>query len=142
MPEVFPSEVIGLLEVLDNFGGKADMFKLATEVEMEFGRSLAVAKTAELLDFVDTPKQNVIFTDLGKRYVRAEPGEKKDIFSDQVRRLRIFQTLLTWLEESEEHEIERETVIERLQSYFPNERLDSLFDTLGGLRPLRGDPLL
>ncbi len=130
LPEVFPSEVIGLLEVLDNFGGKADMFKLATEVEMEFGRSLAVAKTAELLDFVDTPKQNVIFTELGKRYIRAEPSEKKDMFSDQVRRLRIFQTLLTWLEESEEHEIERETVIERLQSYFPNERLDSLFDTL------------
>ncbi len=130
LPEVFPSEVIGLLEVLDNFGGKADMFKLANEVEMEFGRSLAVAKTAELLDFVDTPKQNVIFTDLGKRYVRAEMDDKKQIFSDQVRRLRIFQTLLTWLEETEEHEIERETVIERLQSYFPNERLDSLFDTL------------
>lgn len=130
LPHVGPSEIVGLLEVLDNAGGKMDIFKLATETGSEFGHCLAVTKTAELLDFVDTPKQSVAFTELGKRFTRADIGERKELFSTQVRSLRIFQTLLNWLAESPEHEIERDAVIQRLQGYFPNEKLDTLFDTL------------
>jgi NitT/TauT family transport system ATP-binding protein len=127
---VGPSEIIGLLEVLDDNKGKMDIFHLATETGMEFGHCLAVTKTAELLDFVDTPKQSVAFSELGKRFMRADTAERKELFSAQVRGLRIFQTLMTWLEESPEKEIERDAVTARLQTYFPNEKLDKLFDTL------------
>ncbi len=132
LPEVNPSEIIGLLEVLDDAGGKMDIFKLATETESEFGHSLAVTKTAEILDLVDTPKQTVIFTELGRRFVRADTADRKALFSKQVKSLRVYQTLMTWLEESAEKEIERDTVIAKLQPYFPNEKLDRLFDTLVG----------
>ncbi len=130
LPAVSPSEVIGLLEVLDDAGGKMDIFMLANETESEFGHSLAVTKTAEILDFVETPKQMVQFTDFGRKFVRADSAERKILFSTQVKALRIIQTLLAWLEQSPNHEIEREAVINRLQTYFPNEKLDSLFDTL------------
>lgn len=130
LPHVSPSEIIGLLEVLDTAGGKMDIFKLATETASEFGHSLAVTKTAELLDLVDTPKQSVTFTELGRRFIRADTAERKELFSTQVRGLRIIQTLLTWLEETQEKEIERDAVISKLQTYFPNEKLDYLFDTL------------
>jgi len=132
IPHVGPSEIIGLLEVLDDKGGKMDIFQLATDTGSEFGHCLAVTKTAELLDFVDTPRQSVAFTDLGRRLMRADTGERKDLFSTQVRNLRIFQTILTWLEESPEKAIERDAVTARLQTYFPNEKLDRLFDTLIG----------
>lgn len=130
LPHVGPSEIIGLLEVIDNAGGKMDIFKLSTETSSEFGHCLAVTKTAELLDFVDTPRQNVIFTDLGKKFVKADVTERKILFSAQVKSLRIFQTLLQWLEETPEKEISKEVVISKLQTYFPNEKLDKLFDTL------------
>lgn len=130
LPAVGPSEIIGLMEVLDNAGGRMDMFMLATETGSEFGHCLAVTKTAELLDFVDTPKQAVVFTELGKRFMRADTAERKEIFSAQIRGLRIFQTILIWLEESPEKEIERDAAIARLQTYFPNEKLDRLFDTI------------
>ena len=107
-----------------------DIFALANETESEFGHTLAVTKTAEILDFVDTPKQTVEFTELGKRFVRADTLDRKDLFSNQVRGLRIFQTLLAWLSETETKEIEKDTVLQRLQNYFPNEKLDRLFDTL------------
>lgn len=132
LPPVSPSEIIGLMEVLDTAGGKMDIFKLATETASEFGHCLAVTKTAELLDFVDTPKQTVVFTDLGKKFMRADTAERKELFSKQVKGLRIIQTLLTWLEETPEKEIERDSVILKLQTYFPNEKLDDLFDTLVG----------
>ena len=132
LPAVSPSEVIGLLEGLDDAGGKMDIFMLANETETEFGHSLAVTKTAEILDFVETPKQLVVFTDFGRKFVRADSADRKVLFANQVKSLRVVQTLLAWLEQSPNHEIEREAVISRLQSYFPNEKLDSLFDTLVG----------
>jgi NitT/TauT family transport system ATP-binding protein len=127
---VSPSEIIGLMEVLDNANGKMDIFQLATETASEFGHCLAVTKTAELLDFVDTPKQSVVFTEVGQRFMRADTAERKELFSAQLRGLRIFQTLFSWLDEGPEKEISREDVISRLQAYFPNEKLDKLFDTI------------
>lgn len=133
IPPVGPGEIVGLLEVLEDAGGTIDIFKLAVETGSEFGHCLAVIKTTELLDFIDTPKQTVVFTELGKKFMKEEGPERKDIFSDQIKTLRIFQTLLAWLAESEEHEIQREEVINRFQTYFPNEKLDQLFDTLVSL---------
>ncbi len=104
-----------------------NIFKLANETENEFGHSLAVTKTAEILDFVDTPKQTVIFTDLGKRFVRADTGERKELMSVQIQDLRIFQILLSWLAESPTHEIDRDVVLAKLQEYFPNEKLRACF---------------
>ncbi len=130
LPPVGPSEIIGLLEVLDDNGGKMDIFHLANETGSEFGHCLAITKTAELLDFVDTPKQTVTFTDLGKKFMRADTADRKELFSNQVKGLRLFQTILLWIEENEEKSLERDAVIARLQTYFPNEKLDRFFDTV------------
>jgi NitT/TauT family transport system ATP-binding protein len=130
LPPISPSEIIGLLEVLDDAGGKMDIFLLATETESEFGHSLAVTKTAEILDLVETPKQMVVFTELGKKFVSSDSTERKTILSTQIKNLRVLQTLLSWVEEIPAKEIERDAVIARLQGYFPNEKLDTLFDTL------------
>jgi NitT/TauT family transport system ATP-binding protein len=130
LPAVTPGEIVGLLEVLDDAGGKMDIFMLANETESEFGHSLAVTKTAEILDLVETPKQMAVLTDLGRKFIRADSADRKDLFAAQIRNLRIIQTVLTWLEESQEHEIERDAVIARLQTYFPNQKVEQLFDTL------------
>ena len=132
LPPVNPSELIGLLEVLQNNGGKMDIFKLASETASEFGRCLSITKTAELLDFVDTPKTTVVFTPLGERFVNADTSERKKIFQERLWSLRVFQTLLNWIEESPEKQLDKEIVLSRLAAHFPNERLDALFDTLVG----------
>lgn len=130
LPPVNPGEIIGLLEVLEGAGGEMDIFKLANETGSEFGKCLGILKTAELLDFIDTPKQKVIFTSLGRRFISEDTPDRKVIFADQIEKLRIFQLLMAWISESENHEIERDEVVNRLQAYFPNEQLDRLFDTL------------
>jgi NitT/TauT family transport system ATP-binding protein len=62
--------------------------------------------------------------------VRVDSGERKDILSTQIKELRIFQTLLDWIAQEAAKELHRDEVIQRLQQYFPNEKLDQLFDTL------------
>lgn len=130
IPDVSPSEIIGLLEILDDHGGKMDIFQLANQTETEFGHSLAITKTAEILDFVDTPKQIVVFTDLGKKFVRMDTLERKALFAQQIKGLKIIQKVLYWLENSPDKQILKDTLIENLKPHFPNEKLERLFDTI------------
>jgi len=56
LPTAQVSQIIGLLEMLDDRGGEVNIFAFANELQLEFGRTIAVAKAAEMLDLVDTPR--------------------------------------------------------------------------------------
>ena len=55
IPQVGISKIIGLLEVLDDAGGRYDVFRLARDINYEFGEILKVIKAAEMLELVVTP---------------------------------------------------------------------------------------
>src|SRR5712691_888915 len=67
LPRATTSEIVGLLEYLDARGGTDDIFDLAAETDHEFGAMIAITKAAEILDLVDTPKQNLRLTAEGRR---------------------------------------------------------------------------
>jgi NitT/TauT family transport system ATP-binding protein len=87
LPEVTISEVIGLLEVLDNRGGRENVFELADDLGREFGTVLAVVKAAELIDLVDTPRQEVVLTDIGRTVLSKNIAERKVILREHVLQL-------------------------------------------------------
>ena len=70
LPDASIVEIIGLLEVLDDRGGTEDVFDLVEDSGSEFGKVMAVVKAAELLDFVDTPKQDVVLAESGRAVPR------------------------------------------------------------------------
>jgi NitT/TauT family transport system ATP-binding protein len=130
LPDVSASEVIGLCEVLDDHDGHADVFHLVDHIGQEFGRVLTVTKAAELLDFVDTPKQDVVLTDEGKRFLAASIPDRKLMFRDRVRHLRIFHDILGLLERADGHAIATEIVLETLALRLPYEDPDRMLRTL------------
>jgi NitT/TauT family transport system ATP-binding protein len=130
LPEAGVSEVIGLLEVLVDHGGRADVFHLVEHIGHEFGRILAVVKAAELLDLVDTPKQDVVLTNEGKRFLAASVPERKVIFRDQIRTLRIFRDILQLIERAEGHEVDVDVVLSTLALRLPYEDPDRMLQTL------------
>ncbi|MBI3535372.1 MAG: hypothetical protein HY072_07810, partial [Deltaproteobacteria bacterium] len=48
LPQTSIPEILGLLGLLKSKGGKEDIYKLAAELKMEFGTTLAVIRGAEL----------------------------------------------------------------------------------------------
>jgi NitT/TauT family transport system ATP-binding protein len=94
LPAAGASEVIGLLEVLDDRGGRENVFALAEDLGREFGKVLNVVKAAELLGFVDTPKQDVELADEGRAFLRASVPERKKLFREAVLQLRIVRDVL------------------------------------------------
>jgi NitT/TauT family transport system ATP-binding protein len=89
LPDVSISEVMGLLGVLDGRGGRENVFALADDLGREFGATLSVVKAAELVDLVDTPKQEVVLTDTGRRALQATVADRKKLFREEVLKLRV-----------------------------------------------------
>jgi NitT/TauT family transport system ATP-binding protein len=130
LPDAGANEIIGLCEVLDDHDGHADVFHLVDHIGQEFGRVLSVTKAAELLDFVDTPKQDVVLTEEGRRLLAASGPERKLMFRDRVRRLRIFADTLALLDRAAGHAVDTEVVLEMLALRLPYEDPDRMLKTL------------
>jgi NitT/TauT family transport system ATP-binding protein len=129
LPDVLPSEVVGLLEYLDARGGREDVFRIAAETRREFGRVITVVKAAEMLDLVDTPKRQVVLEPEGKQFVKALPEERQAIWRQHLLKIRLFREVRDALERAEQHSIDRDFVLERIVLNIPQENYEKVFET-------------
>jgi len=130
LPPASLSVINGLLEYLDANGGSDNLFRIASMMGQEFGAMIATVKAAEMLDFVDTPKQAVVLTAEGRRFVRAEPDERTAIWREQILKLRFFREIYDLLRRSPNGEVDAETVHERITGMMPHEKYETVFDTM------------
>jgi NitT/TauT family transport system ATP-binding protein len=129
LPRTSTSEIVGLLEYLDSQGGADDIFELAAATDHEFGHMMAIVKAAEMLNLVDTPKQAVVLTAEGKRFVQAETEDRKTIWRDQLLKLRLFQDVRSLLQR-EEGEASGDLVREMIIIALPREKYEEMFETM------------
>jgi NitT/TauT family transport system ATP-binding protein len=129
LPQATTSEVVGLLEYLDAKGGVDDIFEVAAETSREFGNMMTITKAAELLNFVDTPKQDVVLTADGRRFVRADAEERKAIWRKQLLELRLFKDVAALLQR-EEGEVDADIVREMIILALPRENYQQMFETM------------
>jgi NitT/TauT family transport system ATP-binding protein len=130
LPHTDTSDVIGLLEYLDAKNGVDDIFDVAAATGREFGQIMTITKAAELLNFVDTPKQDIVLSAQGRRFVRAEAEERKAIWREQLLKLRLFLDVRTMLEQRPDHGASGDLVREMIILALPRENYEELFDTL------------
>lgn len=60
IPDCQLTWVFGLLETLEDRGGRDDGYKIARDLQFKFSDLLKVMKTAEILGFVSTPAGDVV----------------------------------------------------------------------------------
>jgi NitT/TauT family transport system ATP-binding protein len=129
LPPAPSSDILGLLEYLETQGGAGDLFQVAAATHVTFEKILASVKGAEMLDFVDTPKRQVVLTPLGQRFVRANMDDRKDIWKAQLLELRLFR-LVQELIDLHEGELKADELLAELQQRLPMENSEQTFDTL------------
>lgn len=130
IPQVAISRIIGLLEVLDDAGGRYDVFRLARDINYEFGAILQVIKAAELLELVVTPGADVVLTGTGSRLLRSKVNGRKKLLRDQIRRLPLFHSIIEILTRSEDHRADEDTFLEILALHLPAEDSEALLKTV------------
>jgi NitT/TauT family transport system ATP-binding protein len=130
LPNVQIVEMIGLLEAIADQGGFADIFELAHGTGKDFGRTLYLVKAAELLDLVDTPKQNVVLTDLGRHFVEGDINVRKRMLHELFGSLRIVQMTSNLLRKNENLRLPVESLTERVGEWLPNENPHHVVEAL------------
>ena len=130
IPQVSISRVIGLLEVLDDAGGRYDVFRLARDVNFEFGEILKVIKAAEMMDLVVTPGADVVLTATGKELLRAKVNARKKLLKHQVQRIPLFTSVVDALRKAEGNRADEGMFLEMFALHLPAEDAEALLKTV------------
>ncbi|MGZ4808180.1 MAG: ABC transporter ATP-binding protein [Thermoanaerobaculia bacterium] len=130
LPSATTSEIVGLLEYLDANRGRDEIFGIASATDHEFGTIIAIVKAAEMLGFVDTPRDAVILTSDGRRLVRADADARKAIWREQLLKLRLFQDVWGLLTQHHDHAVGADIVREMIIISMPRENYEAMFDTM------------
>lgn len=130
IPNVPVNTIVGLLEILEDSRETIDVFELSARIGKEFGETIAIVKAAEMLNLVETPKDDVHMTQLGWYFLAAPLPARKTLFKRAILNLRLFQMLAKRLEEAEEHQISADTIREELATLLPYDQPSKLFETL------------
>jgi NitT/TauT family transport system ATP-binding protein len=122
--------VFGLLETLEDRGGRDDGYKIARDLQFKFGDLLKVMKAAEILGLVITPDGDVVLEPLGRRFLESDMNGRKLIIREQLKQHGLFSYLVRLLRGQEEHSLSRQTVLEHLALLLPNEKPEKMFTTI------------
>ncbi len=108
IPKASPSEITGLLVLLNSHKGSEDVALLADDLDLEIDEILPSLEFAEVLGLVKVVEGRATFTELGRRLVQGTIRDRKAIVREQLRRTALFKTILRALENAPDHSLSDE----------------------------------
>src|SRR5450755_2177605 len=130
IPNVPVETIIGLLEIIEDAQETINVFDLSARIGKEFGETIATVKAAEMLDLVDTPKDDVLMTEAGWYFLAAPAPARKTLFRQAISKLRLFQMLAARLAAAPDGRINADSVLEELGTLLPYDQPSKLLQTL------------
>ena len=128
IPYVPVAQILGLMKVLHDSPELSNLYEISDEIGTDFGETIAIVKAADILDLVDTPKHDVYLTELGRRFIAADREGQRELFAQQVFKLRIFHIILALLGEHEEVEADR--IVRDIATALPYDNPEKTFETM------------
>ncbi|MCI4323153.1 MAG: AAA-associated domain-containing protein [Thermoplasmata archaeon] len=109
-PKCAPSEMMGLLVLLNEHKGEDDLARLADDLDLEIDEILPSSDFAEALQLVRMKDGRITLTDIGRKLLAATIRDRKELLREQLKRTTLFRTLVRALESSAEHQLTEEQV--------------------------------
>ena len=130
LPNVPVETIVGLLESIEDAQETINVFDLSARIGKEFGETIAIVKAAEMLDLVDTPKDDVLMTQTGWYFLAAPAPARKTLFRQAIIKLRLFQLLTARLAVEPDKRVDAGIVLGELGALLPYDQPPKLFQTL------------
>ena len=130
IPNVPVETIIGLLEIIEDAQETINVYDLSARIAREFGETIAIVRAAEMLDLIDTPKDDVRMTQAGWYFLAAPAPARKTFFRQAIMKLRLFQMLTERLENAPGGRINADSVLEELSTLLPYDQPAKLLETL------------
>jgi NitT/TauT family transport system ATP-binding protein len=130
VPDCQLTWVFGLLEHLEDRGGRDDGYKIARDLAFKFSDLLKVMKAAEIMGMVSTPSGDVVLEPLGRQFLEADINQRKLMVREQLKKQSLFNYFIRLLRAQEGRSLDREVVLEHLAIILPTESPERTFTTL------------
>jgi NitT/TauT family transport system ATP-binding protein len=126
LPAAHINGMAGLLETINEEGGRHDLYRLADELAMELDDFLPVVEAAELTGFAVVDQGDIVLTALGQAYADASILARKEMMAGRVLRLPIISWIYETLQTDADQRVAEEYFLDRLQAEFGEYAADQL----------------
>ena len=109
-PKCSPTELSGLLVLLNDHKGDEDIARLADDLDLEIDEIFPALEYAEVLQLVRVAEGRATLTELGRQLLAGTIRERKSILREQLKRTTLYKALLRALDSSPEHQLSDEEV--------------------------------
>jgi NitT/TauT family transport system ATP-binding protein len=131
VPNARIGSIVGLLETLNDRGGKEDVYKLSQSLHFELDDLIPITEAAEMLGFVRIESGDMEFAELGQKVIDGDENAKKAIFRQQmIVNVPLANRIVLDLERAENRRVGREKMLEFLEYSFSPEDSEIQLNTV------------
>ena len=130
LPHARRGAIAGLLEVLDDRGGKDDLYHIADELRLELDDLLPIVEAAVLLDFATADRGDVAITANGKAFAEADIAARKRLFREAaLGHVALLQQISQCLASKADGTMPLEFFRDILREHFSDQEVERQIDT-------------
>jgi NitT/TauT family transport system ATP-binding protein len=130
IPHARVGGIAGLLELLQDRGGKEDLYRLAEDLIMDAEDLLPIIEASVLLGFATLKEGDVEITPEGTRFAEADILSRKTLFRQAaLTHVVILQQIDSILHAKTDHSISQEFFYDVLDEHFSQDEVERQFDT-------------
>jgi NitT/TauT family transport system ATP-binding protein len=131
LPHVDIGDLMGLVEHLDEAGGRRDLPALASELQYELDDLLPLIEALKIVGLGLAEEGDAVLTDLGHQFAEADVLGEKELFREQVlKNVELVQRIVRDLQSSPEHSFKEDALLEELQANFSEPEARRQLDTV------------
>ncbi|MCG3108348.1 hypothetical protein L3N51_00629 [Metallosphaera sp. J1] len=87
------ADLLGLLSILQNiFGGKADLYQIEKEMEVDVDDLMPIVYAANSMGFATVGEGDIIITDKGSEFLKSNIRRRKEILKESLVKTEPFKT--------------------------------------------------
>jgi NitT/TauT family transport system ATP-binding protein len=130
LPHARQGAIAGLLELLNDRGGKEDLYRIADELQMEVDDLLPITDAAALLCFAMSEHGDIELTPSGKAFAEADISTRRDVFRQAaLAHITLLQQMKSALISKSDHTMPLEFFRDILQQHFSEDEVQRQVDT-------------
>src|SRR5271169_6909716 len=130
LPHARPGGIAGLLELLIDHKGRADIYRLADDLAFEIDDLFPIVEAAQLLDFLRVEEGDAVITPAGHEYAESEILRQKELFRKAaIDHVLLLRQITRALENKSDHTVPEEFFMDMLDEQFSEEEAQRQLET-------------
>lgn len=131
IPQASVGSITGLVELVNDLEGKADIYKLGEELLMDVEDLLPIVEACEILGFAEVKEGDLILTEAGKKFAEADVLERKEIFKElAIEKVPFLKQITKVLQSKSNHKVPKTFFLDLLRAHLSPQEAERQLDVL------------